>query len=53
MEALRLDVPLVVVPNPYLANNHQLELAQELEAQGYVVHGRIEYVLALYASFLY
>lgn len=37
LEALRLGVPLVVVPNPTLKDNHQEELAQELQRQGYVV----------------
>ncbi|KAI2821668.1 hypothetical protein CBS147343_1916 [Aspergillus niger] len=35
--ALRLGVPLVVVPNPTLKDNHQEELARELQEQGYVV----------------
>ncbi|KAA8649847.1 N-acetylglucosaminyldiphosphodolichol N-acetylglucosaminyltransferase catalytic subunit ALG13 [Aspergillus tanneri] len=35
--ALRLGVPLVVVPNPTLKDNHQEELARELQTQGYVV----------------
>ncbi|RMJ23442.1 hypothetical protein PHISP_05695 [Aspergillus sp. HF37] len=37
LEALRLGVPLVVVPNPSLKDNHQEELAKELQKQGYVV----------------
>ena len=37
LEALRLGVPLVVVPNPSLKDNHQEELANELQKQGFVV----------------
>lgn len=37
LEVLRLGIPLVVVPNPSLKDNHQEELAHELENQGYVV----------------
>ncbi|KAF9891957.1 N-acetylglucosaminyldiphosphodolichol N-acetylglucosaminyltransferase catalytic subunit alg13 [Aspergillus nanangensis] len=37
LAALRLGVPLVVVPNPTLKDNHQQELAHELQNQGYVV----------------
>lgn len=44
LDALRIDVPLIVVPNPSLLDNHQIELAEALEEQGYVVHGRLEYV---------
>ncbi|KAF7593079.1 N-acetylglucosaminyldiphosphodolichol N-acetylglucosaminyltransferase catalytic subunit alg13 [Aspergillus hancockii] len=35
--ALRLGVPLVVVPNTTLKDNHQVELARELHNQGYAV----------------
>lgn len=45
LDALRVGVPTVVVPNPKLLNNHQKELAQELARQRYVVHGRLMSVL--------
>ncbi|MCJ1475184.1 N-acetylglucosaminyldiphosphodolichol N-acetylglucosaminyltransferase catalytic subunit alg13 [Lambiella insularis] len=41
LDALRIAVPLIVVPNPALLDNHQEELAEELAAQGYVVHGKL------------
>ncbi|MCJ1322213.1 N-acetylglucosaminyldiphosphodolichol N-acetylglucosaminyltransferase catalytic subunit alg13 [Xylographa vitiligo] len=34
LDALRLAVPLIVVPNTALLDNHQEELAEELAAQG-------------------
>lgn len=42
LDALRLSIPLIVVPNPSLLDNHQVELAEELARQGYVVHGELE-----------
>ena len=45
LDALRIAVPIIVVPNPDLLDNHQGELAEELAIQGYVVHGHLEYVL--------
>ncbi|KAK8906095.1 hypothetical protein QC760_005989 [Botrytis cinerea] len=36
LDALRIGVPLIVVPNTSLLDNHQVELADELERQGYV-----------------
>jgi UDP-N-acetylglucosamine transferase subunit ALG13 len=42
LEAMRVDVPLIVVPNPKLLHNHQLDLAVELEKQGYLIHGTLE-----------
>lgn len=44
LDALRIGVPLVVVPNTDLLHNHQLELAEVLEQQEYVIHGKLEYV---------
>ena len=38
---MRYDVPLVVVPNPDLMNNHQEELADQLEFVGYALHGKL------------
>lgn len=41
LDALRLSVPLIVVPNASLLDNHQIELAEALAEQGYVVHGEL------------
>lgn len=45
LAALRIGVPLVVVPNTELLHNHQVELAEELAKQEYVVHGNLKCVL--------
>jgi beta-1,4-N-acetylglucosaminyltransferase len=51
LDALRIAVPLVVVPNEELLDNHQIELAEALAAQGYVVHGRLtELPMAIFAT---
>ena len=42
LDALRIDSPLIVVPNPTLLDNHQVELAEELAKQGYVVYGQVK-----------
>lgn len=42
LEALRIQVPIIVIPNSDLLDNHQVELAEELSKQGYVVHGHLE-----------
>jgi len=44
LEAMRLGIPLVVVPNPSLKDNHQKELANELQKQGYVIASNVKYV---------
>ncbi|KAI0468105.1 hypothetical protein F4859DRAFT_506255 [Xylaria cf. heliscus] len=41
MEALEFDSKLVAVPNPELMDNHQLEIAEEMESQGFLIHGTL------------
>jgi beta-1,4-N-acetylglucosaminyltransferase len=41
LDALRTGVPIIVVPNETLLDNHQVELAEALAEQEYVVHGRL------------
>jgi beta-1,4-N-acetylglucosaminyltransferase len=36
LDAMRLGLAIIVVPNVTLLDNHQEELAAELELQGYV-----------------
>ena len=43
LDALRIAVPIIVVPNPELLDNHQEELAEELAIQGYVINGHLKY----------
>lgn len=40
---MRIEVPVIVVPNPDLLDNHQVELAEVLAEQNYVVHGNLKY----------
>lgn len=42
LDALRIDLPTIVVPNTELLHNHQLELAEVLAEQNYVVHGDLK-----------
>ena len=44
LDALRIRVPIIVVPNPDLMDNHQVELAEALAEQEYVIYGMLEYV---------
>jgi beta-1,4-N-acetylglucosaminyltransferase len=42
LDALRISIPLIVVPNTDLLHNHQVELAEVLAEQNYVVYGKLE-----------
>ncbi|KAL8732183.1 MAG: hypothetical protein Q9166_002930 [cf. Caloplaca sp. 2 TL-2023] len=42
LDAMRIEIPLIVVPNTSLLHNHQVDLAEELAKQGYLVHGRLD-----------
>lgn len=42
LAALRYQIPLVVVPNTELLDNHQEELAVAMERQNYLVKGDVE-----------
>jgi beta-1,4-N-acetylglucosaminyltransferase len=42
LDALRIGVPIIVVPNTDLLHNHQVELAEALAEQEYVIHGRVD-----------
>lgn len=44
MEALRYQIPLIVVPNTSLLDNHQEELAVAMERSNYLVRGDVKYV---------
>lgn len=48
LAGLRLGVPLIVVPNPDLSDNHQQELADGLERQNYVISSTVEWVISIY-----
>ncbi|UPX15507.1 N-acetylglucosaminyldiphosphodolichol N-acetylglucosaminyltransferase [Ascochyta rabiei] len=42
LDALRFHLPLIVVPNTSLLDNHQEELAVAMERSGYLLRGRVE-----------
>ena len=42
LDCLRVAIPTIVVPNETLLDNHQVELAEALAEQEYVVHGRLD-----------
>ena len=41
MDALRVGASLIIVPNPTLLDNHQVELAEQMAKQGYAIHGQL------------
>ncbi|KAF2426472.1 family 28 putative glycosyltransferase [Tothia fuscella] len=41
LDAIRIGVPVIVVPNPTLLDNHQVEFAEVMADMGYVVHGHL------------
>jgi len=42
LEALRFQIPLIVVPNTALLDNHQEELAVAMANANYVIHGNVD-----------
>ncbi|KAI0102751.1 glycosyltransferase family 28 C-terminal domain-containing protein [Nemania sp. FL0031] len=44
IEALEFDGLLVAVPNPQLMDNHQVEIAEEMASQGYLIHGKLGFL---------
>ncbi|RMZ85481.1 hypothetical protein DV737_g747, partial [Chaetothyriales sp. CBS 132003] len=42
LDVLRVGVPLIVVPNEDLMDNHQIELAEVLAEQEYVIYGKLK-----------
>ncbi|TID16472.1 glycosyltransferase family 1 protein [Venturia nashicola] len=42
LDALRLAVPVIVVPNPELLDNHQEQFAEVMEKMEYAVHGSLD-----------
>lgn len=41
LDALDVHARLIAVPNPSLMDNHQEELAEEYDRQGYLVWGKL------------
>ena len=44
LDAWRVGVPIIIYPNPSLLDNHQDELAAEIERQDYGIRGNLECV---------
>ncbi|RIA97974.1 Glycosyltransferase Family 1 protein [Glomus cerebriforme] len=53
LESLRLHKPLIVVVNENLMDNHQVELAIELQSKGYLVYSSISNFLEVLKSCTY
>ncbi|GJJ12150.1 hypothetical protein Clacol_006391 [Clathrus columnatus] len=51
LDVLRLHKPLIVVPNPTLLHNHQLELADALQKRGYLIATTFLYDRHLFSLF--
>jgi beta-1,4-N-acetylglucosaminyltransferase len=43
LDAIRIGVPVVVVPNTTLLDNHQVEFAEQMAKMDYAVYGDIKY----------
>jgi hypothetical protein len=42
LDAVRIGVPVIVVPNTELLDNHQLEFAEQMAKMDYAIHGDIK-----------
>lgn len=47
LDAWKLGLPIIVVPNTKLLDDHQTEMAQHLAKEGYATMSSTEYVTAL------
>ncbi|KAJ5082801.1 hypothetical protein N7532_011844 [Penicillium argentinense] len=45
LEALRLALPLIIVPNADLAGNHQVDLAAQMQDMKYAIHADVDNLL--------
>ncbi len=45
LDAMRLGLRMLVIPNESLLDNHQKELAEELENQGYATMSDTQYAV--------
>ncbi|KAI1140460.1 glycosyltransferase family 1 protein [Hypoxylon sp. FL0543] len=52
LDALDFNTNLIAVPNPALMGNHQSEIAEEMEKQGFLVQGKVGYVLLTHETIL-
>ncbi len=52
MEALALEKPLLVIVNQSLMDNHQLELASELDAEGFLSMGFVDNLVPKFEELL-